>query len=89
MFTPFNCGHALPLRVRRFSCCALLRANRRVSEPIRCIHHFQVRKPLSHRDVLPHSRVRHYGSQTNVLRPTLRSHCQQCFLGHEGHHYPA
>jgi hypothetical protein len=44
MFNPFNLGHALPLRFRRFSCCARLRTQRRACEAVCSIRYIITRR---------------------------------------------
>jgi hypothetical protein len=88
MLNQFNLGHALPLRCRRFSCCARLCAIQRVCEMIRCISQFVASNVRCHRDVLSHKLNCRSASQIELLRQPLRSCCQQCFLNHEGHYDP-
>ena len=44
MFNPFNFGHALPLRFRRFLCCARLHAKRRVCGAVSGISRYNPRR---------------------------------------------
>jgi hypothetical protein len=51
MVNLFNLGHALPLRFRRFSCCAQLRTQRRACETACSICCFIARKANRKRQI--------------------------------------
>ena len=83
MFNLFNLGHALPLRVRRFSCC---RMSARGSARVRnALLHRQLRYL---RDNRAHSlSATDRCSKCCVIR--CASRCQRRFIIYEGHHHPA
>ena len=64
MFNVFDLGHALPLRFRRFSCCAPPRAIRRGCTMLCCIRRYDVASK-------PAGRV-HSLSATHPLLEVLR-----------------
>jgi hypothetical protein len=88
MFNPFNLGHALPLRFRRFSCCTRLRAIQRVSKTMCCIRGLLARGSRCEMKWQQCRFTDRGASPISVLRRMLRSRCQTCFAHHEGHHYP-
>ena len=89
MFNLFNLGHALPLRVRRFSCCALLRAMQRACGMLCCIRSFIARRQTASATRQRSAFALYYASLLEVLRRLLRARCQCCFIVYEGHHHPA
>jgi hypothetical protein len=89
MFNLFNLGHALPLRVRRFSCCTALHAIQRACEMLTCIHSFTARPSIVGTTQQPCAFALCDASLLEVRRRVLRVHCQCYFIVYEGHHDPA
>jgi hypothetical protein len=89
MFNPFSFGHALPLRVRRLSCCAPLHAIRRACEVLNCIRSFTARPSILRATQQLGAFARCEASLLEMLRGVLRVHCQCYFIVYEGHHHPA
>jgi hypothetical protein len=89
MFNVFDSGHALPLRVRRFSCCARLHAIQRVSQGACCIRSFITRASTATERRQPYAFALYDALLLEVLRHLLLDHCQPRIVIYEGHHHPA
>lgn len=89
MFNVFDLGHALPLRVRRFWCCARLNAIQRVPRTACCISSF-IRSRVNCDSGTTTTQFALWDALLlEVLRHLLSACCQPCFVIYEGHHHPA